>query len=162
MGRKKVRMRFPWKLLALALVSLGMANLGGANLSAGKAAAAQDLGPTLSRIKDKGTISIGHRESSVPFAYIGDDGEPIGYTIDLCMEILDEIKQEIAVEKLSIEWVPVTPQTRIPLIANGTVDMECGSTTNSISRQWQVDFAFTTFITGTKILTRKDSGIERA
>jgi len=160
MGRKKVRMRFPWKLLALALVSLGMANLGGANLSAGKAAAAQDLGPTLSRIKDKGTISIGHRESSVPFAYIGDDGEPIGYTIDLCMEILDEIKQEIAVEKLSIEWVPVTPQTRIPLIANGTVDMECGSTTNSISRQEQVDFAFTTFITGTKILTRKDSGIE--
>src|SRR5690554_7315991 len=105
-------------------------------------------------------VNLGHREASVPFAYIGDDGEPVGYSIDLCLHIVDRIEEAIGVEELEIRYIPVNPQTRIPLMANGTIDLECGSTTNNFTRQQQVDYAFTTFITGTKILTRKDSGIE--
>ena len=121
---------------------------------------AQDLGPTLNRIAERGMVNLGHREASVPFAYIGDDGEPVGYSIDLCLHIVDRIEEAIGVEELEIRYIPVNPQTRIPLMANGTIDLECGSTTNNFTRQQQVDYAFTTFITGTKILTRKDSGIE--
>jgi glutamate/aspartate transport system substrate-binding protein len=123
-------------------------------------AAAQDLGPTLSRIQERGTINVGHREASVPFAYIGNDGQPVGYSIDLCMRIVDAIEAELGVEELEVNFVPVNPQTRIPLIANGTIDIECGSTTNNLTRQQQVDYAYITFITGTKILTKVDSGIE--
>jgi glutamate/aspartate transport system substrate-binding protein len=124
-------------------------------------AGAQELGPTLSKIKESGVITIGHREASVPFSYIGEDQQPVGYTIDICMQIVDEIKSEIGVEELNIEWVPVTPQTRIPLMANGTLNMECGSTTNNLTRQQQVDYAFITYITGTKLLTKKGSGIAK-
>lgn len=119
----------------------------------------QDLGPTLNKIKESGVITIGHRETSVPFSYIGEERQPIGYTIDICMQIVDEIKGEIGVDELNIRWVPVTPQTRIPLMANGTLNLECGSTTNNLTRQQQVDYAAITFITGTKLLTKKDSGI---
>lgn len=124
-------------------------------------AAAQVNGPTLQRIKNAGTVTIGHRESSVPFSYIGDDQKPIGYTIDLCLRVVDAIEQRLGVDELAIKWVAVTPQTRIPLIANGTIDLECGSTTNNLTRQKQVDYAYITYITGTKLLTKKDSGIEK-
>ncbi len=123
-------------------------------------AAAQDLGPTLSKIKESGVVTIGHRETSIPFSWIGDDAKPQGYSIDLCMRIVDEIEKEIGVDELDVKLVPVTPQTRIPLIANRTIDLECGSTTNNLTRQQQVDYAYITFITGTKILTKRDSGIE--
>lgn len=121
---------------------------------------AQDLGPTLSRIQERGTINVGHREASVPFAFIGNDGEPQGYSIDLCMRVVDAVEAELGVEELEVNFVPVNPQTRIPLIANGTIDIECGSTTNNLTRQQQVDYAYITFITGTKILTKTDSGIQ--
>lgn len=130
-------------------------------LSTTGTAGAQELGPTLSKIKESGVITIGHREASVPFSYIGEDQQPVGYTIDICMQIVDEIKSEIGVEELNIEWVPVSPQTRIPLMANGTLNMECGSTTNNLTRQQQVDYAFITYITGTKLLTKKGSGIAK-
>ncbi|WP_048305896.1 amino acid ABC transporter substrate-binding protein [Halomonas sp. PR-M31] len=120
---------------------------------------AQEFGPTLSKIKQSGVITIGHRETSVPFSYIGDDQQPVGYTIDICMQIVDEIKSEIGVDELNIRWVPVTPQTRIPLMTNGTLNLECGSTTNNLTRQQQVDYAAITYITGTKLLTKKGSGI---
>lgn len=123
-------------------------------------ATAQELGPTLQKIKESGTVTIGHRETSVPFSYIGNDEQPIGYTIDICMHIVDAIEQKLGVDELKIRWVAVTPQTRIPLIANGTLDLECGSTTNTLTRQQQVDYAYTTYITGTKLLTKKDSGID--
>ncbi|SFT95178.1 amino acid ABC transporter substrate-binding protein [Halomonas saccharevitans] len=122
-------------------------------------ASAQEMGPTLNKIKESGVITIGHRETSVPFSYIGDDQQPVGYTIDICMQIVDEIKNEIGVDELNIKWVPVTPQTRIPLMANGTLNLECGSTTNNLTRQQQVDYAAITYITGTKLLTKKESGI---
>lgn len=123
-------------------------------------AAAQEFGPTLQRIKDRGTINIGHRESSVPFSYIGDDAQPVGYSIDICMNVVDAIEEKIGVGDLDIRWVAVTPQTRLGLIANGTIDLECGSTTNNLTRQQQVDYAYITYITGTKLLTKKGSGIE--
>lgn len=123
-------------------------------------ASAQEFGPTLQRIKDRGTISIGHRESSVPFSYIGDKEEPVGYTVDICMHVVDAIEEKIGVDELDIRWVAVTPQTRLGLIANGTIDMECGSTTNNLTRQEQVDYAYITYITGTKLLTKKGNGIQ--
>lgn len=123
-------------------------------------AAAQNLGPTLSKIKERGTITVGHREASIPFSYLGDNADrPIGYTIDVCGHIIDAVEQEIGVDEVDVKWVSVTPQTRIPLLANGTIDMECGSTTNNLTRQKQVDYSYVTYITGTKLLTKKDSGI---
>ncbi|MBT3358465.1 MAG: amino acid ABC transporter substrate-binding protein [Rhodospirillales bacterium] len=123
-------------------------------------AGAADFYGTLKKIKDSGTIVVGHRESSVPFAYIGPDNKPIGYSMDLCMKIVDAVAKEVGVDKLNVKLVPVTPQTRIPLIANGNINIECGSTTNNLTRQKQVDYALTTFITGTKILAKKTSGIK--
>ncbi len=121
---------------------------------------AQELYGTLKKIKEGGTIVIGHRETSLPFSYIGPDGKPVGYTLDICAKIVDAVKAEIGADKLEVKYVPVTPQTRIPLIANGNVHMECGSTTNTLSRQKQVDYAYTTYLTGTKLLVKKSSKIK--
>ena len=115
--------------------------------------------PTLERIQEKGTVTIGHRETSVPFSYIGDANEPIGYSIDICMKIVDAIKTQLGKQNLKVKFVPVTGQTRIPLIANGTIDLECGSTTNNLTRQKQVAYLSTTFITGTKIASKKSTGV---
>ncbi len=115
--------------------------------------------PTLKRIQERGVVNIGHRETSIPFSYIGPDNEAIGYSIDLCLKIVDAIKAELGMDKLEVKYTPVTGQTRIPLIANGAIDMECGSTTNNLTRQKQVEYLPTTFITGTKIASKKDSGI---
>lgn len=113
---------------------------------------------TLAKIAESGTIVIGHRESSVPFSYLDENQVPIGYSIDLCMRIVDAVSEELGME-LEVEYVPVNPQTRIALMANGTIDLECGSTTNNLTRQQQVEYLPVTFVTGTKILTRVDSGI---
>ncbi|MCP4875305.1 MAG: amino acid ABC transporter substrate-binding protein [Gammaproteobacteria bacterium] len=113
----------------------------------------------LKRIKERGSINMGHRESSVPFSYIGNDGKPQGYSVDLCMKFIDAVKAEIEMPDLKVNLVPVTSQTRIALMANGTIDLECGSTTNNLTRQKQVDYLSTTFITGTKIASKKGSGI---
>jgi glutamate/aspartate transport system substrate-binding protein len=113
----------------------------------------------LDRIKERGQINVGHRESSVPFSYIGKSGEPIGYSIDICMKIVDAVKSDIEMPDLKVNFVPVTPQTRIALISNGTIDMECGSTTNNLTRQKQVAYLATTFITGTQLGSKKGSGI---
>lgn len=123
-------------------------------------ASAQDLGGTLKKIKDTGVVKIGHRDASIPFSYLDDKQQPVGYSIDLCMRIVDALKKEIKLPKLKHEFVPVTPQTRIPILTGGNVDMECGSTTNSVERQQQVSFAYTTFFTGTRLLVKKASGIK--
>lgn len=113
----------------------------------------------LERIQKSGVINIGHREASVPFSYIGPDGAPIGYTIEICGKIVEAIKARLGRDDLTIKYVPVTSQTRIALIANGTIDLECGSTTNNLTRQKQVDYLAVTFITGTKIGSKIGSGI---
>lgn len=129
-------------------------------LLAAPAPAMADAGdsPTLKRIEERGTVNIGHRETSIPFSYMDDTGKPIGYSIDICMKIVEAIRAELGKPEIAVKFVPVTGQTRIPLLANGTIDMECGSTTNNLTRQKQVAYLPTTFITGTKIVVRKDSG----
>lgn len=119
---------------------------------------AQDQTGTLAKIAESGEIVIGHRESSVPFAYLDENQKPIGYSLDLCHKIVEQVSEELGKE-ISIKYVPVNPKTRIALMANGTIDLECGSTTNNLTRQQQVEYLPTTFVTGTKILARKDSGI---
>jgi len=127
------------------------------SLAAPLVASAQDSG-TLAKIAESGEIVIGHRESSVPFAYLDADQKPVGYSIDLCMKIVDAVAKELGKE-LTVKYVPVNPKTRIALMANGTIDLECGSTTNNLTRQQQVEYLPVTFVTGTKIMARKDSGI---
>lgn len=129
----------------------------GALLAGG--AAAQE-GGTLKKIRDTGVIKIGHRDASIPFSYLDDKQQPIGYGVDICLKIADAIKAHLKMPNLKVEFVPVTSQTRIPILTGGNIDLECGSTTNSIERQKQVAFAPTYFMTGTKIIVKKSSGIK--
>ena len=121
---------------------------------------AQELIGTLKKIKDTGTITLGVRETSIPFSYLDDKQQAIGYSIDLCMAVVEEVKKELMMPTLVVKTNPVTSQTRIPLMSNGTIDMECGSTTNNLTRQKQVAFAPITFVTGTKLLVKKSSKIK--
>jgi glutamate/aspartate transport system substrate-binding protein len=123
-------------------------------------ASAQELTGTLKKIKDSGTITIGHRETSIPFSYLDEKQQPVGYSMDICAAIVEEVKKELGLAQLAVKYNPVTPQTRIPLMANGTIDIECGSTTNTLTRQKQVGFAPVTFITGTKLLVKKSSKVK--
>ena len=123
-------------------------------------AVAQDLTGTLKKVKDSGTITIGHRDASIPFSYLDEKQQPIGYSMDLCAAIVEEVKKELMMPTLTVKYNPVTSQTRIPLMSNGTVDIECGSTTNTLTRQKQVSFAPVTFVTGTKLLSKKSSKIK--
>ena len=118
-------------------------------------APAQELTGTLKKIKDSGTITIGYREQSVPFSFRGQDGKPAGYSVDLCQRIAAGIQQQLKLSKLDVKWVAVTPETRIQSVVNGTVDLECGSTTNSLSRQEQVDFSHMIFVDGASVLVKQ-------
>ncbi len=95
-------------------------------------AAAQE--GTLKKIRDSGSITIGHRDASVPFSYYDDKQQPVGYAVDLCMRIVDAVKSELKMPKLEVKYQLVTSANRIPLMANGTIDLECGSTTNNLER----------------------------
>src|SRR6202140_382071 len=123
-------------------------------------ASAQQLTGTLAKIKDTGTITLGHRESSVPFSYYDDNQKVIGYAMDLCYKIVDAVKSELKLDKLEVKLNPVTSATRIPLIANGTVDLECGSTTNNLEREKQVAFTNTYFVTANRYVAKKSSNIK--
>ncbi|MCE5361690.1 glutamate/aspartate ABC transporter substrate-binding protein [Pseudomonas sp. GLN_6] len=121
---------------------------------------ASELTGTLKKIKDSGTITLGHRDASIPFSYFGDNPQqPVGYSHDLQLKVVDAIKQELGLPDLKVRYNLVTSQTRIPLVQNGTVDLECGSTTNNIERQRQVDFSVGIFEVGTRLLTKKTSGV---
>jgi glutamate/aspartate transport system substrate-binding protein len=121
---------------------------------------ATELSGTMKKIKDTGVVTIGYRESSIPFSYLDDQQKPIGYAIDLCHEVVEDIKQTLHLPHLQVKLNPVTSQTRIPLMVNGTVDLECGSTTNSIERQKQVSFSHSYYVTAVKILAKADAGIK--
>jgi glutamate/aspartate transport system substrate-binding protein len=122
-------------------------------------AGAQDLVGTLKKIKDTGTITIGHRESSIPFSYLDDQQKPIGYALDLCMKIVDAVKSDLKMPNLKVELQPVTSSNRIPLLQNGTIDLECGSTTNSVQRQEQVSFGPTYFVINVTAAVKKSSSV---
>ena len=122
-------------------------------------AAAQELTGTLKKIKDTGTITVGHRESSIPFSYLDDKQQPVGYAMDLCMKIVDAVKAELKMPNLKVALQPVTSSNRIPLLQNGTIDLECGSTTNSVQRQQQVSFGPTYFVINITAAVKKASNI---
>jgi glutamate/aspartate transport system substrate-binding protein len=114
---------------------------------------------TLKKIKDTGSITLGHRESSIPFSYYDDKQQVIGYSHELMLKVVDDIKTNLKLSKLDTKLMPVTSANRITLIQNGTVDIECGSTTNNLERQKQVSFSTTIFVIGTRLMAKKDAGI---
>jgi glutamate/aspartate transport system substrate-binding protein len=121
---------------------------------------AQTLTGTLKKVADSGTLTIGYRENALPFSYTGSDGKPAGYSIDLCQEIAVAVQQELKLPNMAVRWVPVTPENRVDAVANGTVDIECGSTTASLSRQEKVDFTLMTFVDGASLLIAEGSGLK--
>src|SRR6195952_4951976 len=118
---------------------------------------AEELTGTLKNVKETGAITIGFRDSSIPFSYLDDNQKPIGFAIDICYKIVDAVKKELKLDKLGVEFNPVTSSTRIPLLANGTIDLECGSTTNNADRLKQVAFTNTHFLTATRFVSKKSS-----
>lgn len=118
-----------------------------------------ELDGTLKKIKRTNTITLGYRESSRPFSFVGDDGKPAGYSVDLCTRVAASVGTELALPKLQVKWVKVTVENRMRSVANGTIDLECGSTTASLSRQEQVDFSLLTFIDGGSLLVTDASRI---
>jgi glutamate/aspartate transport system substrate-binding protein len=116
---------------------------------------------TLKKIKDSGAITIGHRDASVPFSYYDDKQRPVGYSMDLCMKVVDAVKSELKMPNLKVNYQLVTSANRIPLMANGTIDLECGSTTNNLARQEQVWFATTHFVTANRFVTKRSAKINK-
>jgi len=115
---------------------------------------------TLDKIKKTGTITVGHRDASIPFSYYDDKQQPVGYAVDICMRIVSAVKQELKLSSIQVNYQLVTSANRIPLMANGTIDLECGSTTNNIERQKQVWFTNTHFVTANRWIAKKSSNIK--
>src|SRR5207244_4358125 len=150
LSQEEVSMKLLFSKLVLGVLTIGLA----------AGVCAQELTGTLKKIKDTGAITIGHRESSIPFSYLDDKQQPIGYAMDLCMKVVDAVKAELKMPNLKVNLQPVTSSNRIPLLQNGTIDMECGSTTNSVARQQQVAFGPTYFVINVSAAVKKNSGIK--
>ncbi len=138
-----------FRLLGLALA---------AGFCAGQAHA-EELTGTLKNIKETGAITLGYRDSSIPFSYLDDNQKPIGFAMDICYKIVDAVKKELKLDKLEVKLNPVNSSTRIPLLANGTVDLECGSTTNNAEREKQVAFTNTHFLTASRFVSKKANNL---
>lgn len=139
--------RFRWAAVALSCALAGAAH-------------AQALTGTLKKIKDTGVIALGHRESSIPFSYYDQNQQVVGYSREFQLKVVDAVKKKLNLPNLQVKNIPVTSQNRIPLVQNGTVDIECGSTTNNAERQQQAAFSNTIFVIGTRLMTKKDSGVK--
>ncbi len=122
-------------------------------------ALAADLYGTLKQIDETDTIRIGYREASPPFSFLGPDGKPTGYSVELCLHIAETVKNTLKHDDLKVEFIPVTSANRIDMVTGGKVDIECGSTSHTLDRRARVDFSYFTFLTGTRLLTKKDSAI---
>jgi glutamate/aspartate transport system substrate-binding protein len=122
---------------------------------------AEELTGTLKNIKESGAITLGYRDSSIPFSYLDDSQKPIGFAIDICHKIVDAVKKELKLDKLEVKLTPVTSSNRIPLLANGTIDLECGSTTNNAEREKQVSFTNTHFLTASRFVSKKSAKLVR-
>ena len=144
------------KFMAFAVAAASSIFMGSLNAPA----SAQELTGTLAKIKDSGVITLGFRDSSMPFSYLDDNQQAIGYAMDLCHRIVDAVKKELKLPALEIKLNPVTSATRIPLIANGTVDLECGSTTNNLDREKQVAFTITHFVTANRFMSKKSANLK--
>lgn len=139
--------RLRWLAVALSCALAGTAH-------------AQALTGTLKKIKDTGVIALGHRESSIPFSYYDQNQQVVGYSREFQLKVVDAVKKKLNLPNLQVKNIPVTSQNRIPLVQNGTVDIECGSTTNNLERQQQAAFSDTIFVIGTRLMTKKDSGVK--
>jgi ABC-type amino acid transport substrate-binding protein len=116
---------------------------------------------TLDKVKDTRTLAIGYREASIPFSFLDQERKPAGYSVDLCTRIAREIRATLKLDDLKLTWVPITPETRIPALVDGRIDIECGNTTNTLSRQERVDFSQLIFIDGGSLLVRSDSSVRQ-
>jgi len=116
---------------------------------------------TLAKVKQSGVFTIGHRDASIPLSYYDDKQQPIGYSMDICQKVAEAVKKELNLPKMEVKYQLVTSANRIPLLANGTVDIECGSTTNNAERQKQVSYLPTTFVTANRIVYKKSSGVKK-
>lgn len=132
--------------LAISVAAFGLAGVASAD--------------TLAKVKQSGVITVGHRDASIPFSYYDDKQRPIGYSMDLCARVVEAVEKAVG-RKLEVKYQLVTSANRIPLLANGTVDMECGSTTNNADRQKQIAYLPTTFVTANRIVYKKDSGVKK-
>jgi glutamate/aspartate transport system substrate-binding protein len=115
---------------------------------------------TLSTVKERGEFLLGHRESSAPFSYLNEKGEAVGYSVDICLKIFDAVKAELKMPALKLKYVPLKPADRIAAVKSGRVDVECGSTTNTVERQKDVAFSFTTFVAGARLLAIKSANVK--
>ncbi len=122
-------------------------------------ATAQELDGTLKKIKTSGVLTIGYVESAPPFSFPGPNKRPVGYSIELCLRVASGIEKQLGIETLKIEWIPVTVDNRIDMVAGGKVDIECSTTTATLSRQERVDFSLMTFVDGGGLLTTSDSNL---
>lgn len=164
---KKPLSKTPLAIAAATMMAMGLAGCSkssdnqAAGTTGSQPAATAAGQKTLDKIKSAGEIVLGFRDSSIPFSYIaGTPNQPVGYAHDLQMKVVDAVKKQLNMPNLKVRYNLVTSQTRIPLVQNGTVDLECGSTTNNEERQKQVDFSNGFFEIGTRLLTSKDSGIK--
>jgi len=139
--------RHAWRWLAPGLVALACG------------ASAQDS-PTLERIRQTGVITLGYRDASIPFSYLDQRQRPIGYSMDLCLRIADAVKAHLKLDDLLIKLTSVTSATRIAMVANRAVDLECGTTTNTVGRQERVAFAVTTFIAASRFVAKRASALQ--
>ena len=142
---------------AIALTAMACLLIG-----ASAPARTQDLEGTLKKVKETGTFTIGHRESSLPLSYLGEDLQPVGFSVELCKQVVDAVKAKLGTPGLTIKYSPVTSANRIPLVANGTVDIECGSTANMTARQKQVGFSYTVFVPQFRWIARAKGDINTA
>ncbi len=149
----------PMKRLVLAVALCGVLAASGCASTGPAASAAPAASGTLDKIKATKTIALGYRDSSVPFSYTNAAKEPIGYSVDLCRRVVEDLRTELKLPDLQPRWVPIGVETRVRALVDGTIDLECGSTTNTLSRQERVDFSLTTFITGASLLALADSGV---
>ena len=157
MTRNALALRIVKVAAVASAVLAGSALVGPARVDPARA---DGLKGTLKKIKDSSAITIGHRESSVPFSYYDDQQHVVGYAHALCLKVAEAIRVELKMAKLDVKLNPVTSATRIPLMANGTIDLECGSTTNNLERQKQVAFSYTHFVAANRILSKKAANIK--
>ena len=137
--------------LVIACIAMFVATTAGAQDAVG----VERLTGTLAKIRQSGAVTLGFRDASPPFSYLGPGRKPSGYSIDLCLAIVDEIRAELGTDAIAVKYLPVNAQTRIPMVADGAVDLECGSTTNNLERQKQVAFSPIFFVSGTKLMVKR-------
>ena len=140
-------------VIGMLVVLLAAAGCASTSTGSGTAAASG----TLDRIRATKTLNLGYRDSSVPFSFVGTDQKPTGYSVELCQRVADDLKRDLQIPDLAVKWTLVTVENRMAAVQNGTIDLECGSTTNTLSRQAQVDFSLTTFVTGASLLALKET-----